>query len=58
MFVGIWSVIGGSMVPAVMFTLVIVVSVTSMAVAVSMCTGSCLVGVMIVVCRLFSTRKW
>ena len=40
MFVGMWSVIGGSMVPAVIFTLVTVVSVMSMLVAVSMCTES------------------
>ena len=47
---------GGDMVPAVICVFMSVVSVTSMSVAVSWC-GSYLVGVTIVVCRLFSIRK-
>ena len=54
--VGIWSDSGGSMVPAVIVVSVSVVSVVSMSESV-WCCGSCLVGVMMVVCRLFSRRK-
>ena len=54
--VGRWSVMGGEMVPAVMSVSVIVVRVLSIRVLVSWC-GSCLVGEVIVVCRVFSMRK-
>ena len=55
--VGVWSVRGGDIMPAVMLCSVAVVSVTSMRVAVCLWTGSCRVGSMMVVCRLFSRRK-
>ena len=52
-----WSVIGGEMVPAVAFVCESDVSITSMRVFV-WCLVSYLVGVVIVVCKLFSMRKW
>lgn len=55
-YVARWSVMGGEMVPAVVVVCVSVVSVTSMRVEV-LWWESYLVGVVIVVCRLFSTRK-
>ena len=55
--VGVWSVKGGDIMPAVMLWSVAVVSVTSMSVAVLWWTGSCRVGSMMVVYRLFSRRK-
>ena len=55
-YMGRWSDIGGDMVPAVTDVCVSVVKTTSMSVPVSW-NGSYLVGVVIVVCRLFSTRK-
>ena len=55
-YVARWSVIGGEMVPAVVVVWMSVVSVTSMRVDV-LWWGSYLVGVVIVVCRLFSMRK-
>ena len=55
-YVARWSVMGGEMVPAVVVVCVKVVSVTSMRVEV-LWWESYLVGVVIVVCRLFSTRK-
>ncbi len=54
---GMWSVMGGEMVPAVISVSVSVVRVVSMSVAVSVCIGSYLVGVVMVVWRLFSMRK-
>ena len=50
--------IGGDIVPAVMWVSMSVVRVLSMRVAVWVWMGSCLVGVVMVVCRLFSVRKW
>ena len=47
--VGIWSVSGGDIMPAVMLWSVAVVSVTSMSVAVCLWTGSCRVGSIMVV---------
>ena len=55
-YVGRWSVMGGDIVPAVISVSVIVVRVLSMRVEVLWC-GSCLVGEVIVVYRLFSMRK-
>ena len=55
-YVARWSVIGGDMVPVVVVVWMSVVSVTSMRVDV-LWWGSYLVGVVIVVCRLFSMRK-
>lgn len=55
-YVARWSVIGGEMVPAVVVVWVSVVSVTSMRLDV-LWWGSYLVGVVIVVCKLFSMRK-
>lgn len=55
--VGRWSVIAGAIVPAVISISVSVVSVLSISVAASGCASSYLVGVVMVVCRLFSTRK-
>ena len=49
--------VGGEMVPAVALTSVSVVSVTSMTVAVLVCISSYRVGVVMVVCRLFSSSK-
>lgn len=54
---GMWSVMGGEMVPAVISVSVSVVRVVSMSVAVSLCIGSYLVGVVMVVWRFFSIRK-
>ncbi len=54
---GMWSVMGGEMVPAVISISVSVVRVVSMSVAVLVCIGSYLVGVVMVVWRLFSIRK-
>ena len=48
---------GGEMVPAVALTSVSVVSVTSMSVAVLVCISSYRVGVVMVVCRLFSSSS-
>ena len=55
--VGKWSAIGGDVVPAVVGVCVSVVSVWSIIVPV-LCCGSYRVGVVIVVLRLFSIRKW
>jgi hypothetical protein len=54
--VGRWSVMGGDIVPAVISVSVSVVRVTSIRVEV-LWWSSYLVGVVIVVCRLFSMRK-
>ena len=56
-YVARWSVMGGEMVPAVVAVWVSVVSVMSMRVDVPW-WGLYLVGVVIVVCKLFSRRKW
>jgi len=48
---------GGAIVPAVTAVSLRVVRITSMVVAVVLLTGQYLVGVVIVVYRLFSTRK-
>ena len=56
-YVGRWSDSGGDMVPAVICALVSVVSIGSMSVCV-LYLSSYLVGVVIVVCRLFSSSKW
>ena len=55
-YVGRWSERGGDIVPAVICVSVRVVSVMSIIVAV-LWYGSYLVGVVIVVCRLFSVRN-
>ena len=55
-YVARWSVMGGEIVPVVVVVWVSVVSTTSRRVAVA-CVSLYLVGVVIVVCRLFSRRK-
>ena len=55
-YIGKWSESGGDIVPAVVSLCVIVVSTMSSIVAV-LWVGSYLVGVVIVVWRLFSMRK-
>ena len=55
-YIGRWSESGGEIVPAVVSLWVIVVSMVSISEYV-LCVGSYLVGVVIVVWRLFSVRE-